>query len=377
MSGTTAGTVSGAVLARPYRVGQLIEHAYRRAGVPPQEITGERLQVALDLLFTMLSEYVNAGFPLWTRRFLYLPIKLGSADAPAPYGTVDVLSVYWTQFMPYRGVCETSSGGENTTLFGGAASDDVTITGATPSVTVAFGSTTEVDTVGVLLGGGSNLTAALTLSGSDDGTTFTTLKTLSSTTFQPGVWSYFEIDPSITTPYLRLTCPTTPWVLNQVNFNLANSTTTAIGTENIDDYYNMPNRQMRGARPNLSFVDRQRDTPVVKIWPTPNPQAFYNGTISVLARRYIDDPGLLTDTLEIPARWFEGVTARLAVRVMDELPPFDMTMNPEVAKLVMSERAARRQTNEGAATKAEALMWAEETSKGPMRIIPDIGAYTR
>ncbi len=164
-----------------------------------------------------------------------------------------------------------------------------------------------------------------------------------------------------------------PWILNQVNFCLANSTQVDLGRQNIDDYFDLPNKFFQGSQPNTAFVDRQRDQPIVKIWPTPNQQAFYNGTIVVLARRYIQDPGSMTDSLEIPARWIEGVTSRLGMRLMDELP-----LDPAVLQspFLMSALEQRRTRLEQSTDKAESMMWAEERPSGPIRLTPNLTPYT-
>lgn len=376
----TAGTppqTSGTVLAYSYPQRKVIETALRRAGYQPEGAGSEWLQIAQDAIFTKLSEYANAGFPLWTRRFILLPITIGSPDVLAPYGTVDVLHTYWRILQPWRGAAMTTDGQNATGLFGGALTTDVTIATPNPGVNVAFGSTMEVDTVGVLLGGSTTLSnVALALQASEDGATWTTVQSLPAATYAPGTWTYFDLNPTLSVPYLQLIYPTltATLTLQQVNFGLANGQDIEIGPLNIDDYYNLPNKLFRSTQANSAYVDRQRDQPVIKIWPTPNDTAFYNGTISILCRRYIEDPGSMTDSLEIPARWYEGVVSRLAVTLIDTLPPTD---EEKGSQLLMQARMQRRQTMEAVATKSEAMMWAEERTRAPMRWAPDISPYTR
>lgn len=374
MSQTTAGTTSGTVLGQRFNVARVMEHAFRRANYIPQKITSEWIGVARDLLFLQLCEYANAGFPLWTRQLSLLPIFIGSADVTTPYGTVDVIHVYWRIFNPWRGAAFLTTGADGSDLFSGEPGDDVTIVNPNPGVIVDFSSATEVDTVGILPGAGADYTASLVLLTSEDGVTYTTVKTLPSTTFTAGQWAYFDLSPSVSAEFLQIRRPgSTDWVLNQVNFCLANSTQVDLGKQNIDDYYDLPNQFEKGGQPNTAYVDRQRDQPVIKIWPTPNDQAFYNGTIVSLQRRYIEDVGLMTDTLEVPARWFEGVVARLAVRLMDELPEM---ADAQASPLSAAAKAQRRDNNDKAAIKAEAMMWSEERDKSPMRIMPNIRPYT-
>jgi len=400
MSGTTAGTTSGTVLGVSYPQRAVLDRAFRKAGRRPQNVGSEDIALAQEILFVQLAEYIAAGFPLWTRQQILCPITIGSPNSPLPYGTVDVMHAYWRQFNPFRGAAVDSSGIPVSPLVGGVAAPDIAIAGPNPGVLMNLGAVTQVDTVGILPG----FTTGFLLDGfhkpildgfanpilaspdhyqanvevltSPDNITYTNVRTLPSTMFRAGVWSYFDLEPSISTQFIKVMLPgTEPWVLSQINICLANSSQTDLGLQNIDDYFNLPNKFEQSGRPNTVFVDRQRDQPVMKIWPTPNAQAFYSGTMVALSRRYIQDPGSLTNSLEIPARWIEGVTSRLGVRLMDELPP-DPGAGPP--SLLTYQAEQQRRTNlETAATKGEAIMWAEERPGGPMKIIPNLRAYTR
>jgi hypothetical protein len=335
----------------------------------------------MDLLSFLTSEWSNAGFPLWTREYNLLGLTLYSPDVQTPPGTVDVLTAYWHIFMPYRGACVLSTGAGDNSLFGGQPNPDVTITGPNPSVLVNFTSQTETDTVGVLPGGSSSFTAALQLYASDtDPATPTLVQTLASTTFVPGQWSYFTLNPSITAQYLRILNPTSgSWVLNQLNFGLANGVDIELGPLNIDDYYTLPNKQMQSDRPNSWFDDRKPTaTPTPKIWPVPNLGAYYNGTVSALMRRYIQDPGTLSQVMELPQRWYEAIVWRLASRLIDEIPDrsgggADATMT----YFQMQAKQQRIQRIEQQAARSEAMAWSEERTRSPIRLAPSIACYTR
>ena len=218
---------SGTVSTYFYTNQKIIDHACRRAGLVPQDLGSEDLEVCLDLLFTISSEWVNAGFPLWTREFRLLGCAIGSPDVPTFPGTVEVLHSYWRIFNPYRGPCTLATGAGDDLLFGGQPNDDVTITVAAPgnpSVAVNFGAVTEIDTVGVLLGGSASITTALQLYGAGEDGNYTLLQTLPSATYTPGTWVYFDLNPTLSVQYLRIQYDTQnqggTWVLNQLNFAL-------------------------------------------------------------------------------------------------------------------------------------------------------------
>ena len=371
---------SGTVGAYQFDQRKVIEHAFRRAGLAPEMASAENVEIATDLIFTILSEWTAAGFPLWTRQFLLLGTQIGGTDVPCPVGTTDVIHAYWRQFSPYRGAATLSTGASGASLFSGQASSDVTVAGPNPSVTVAFGTPTEVDTVGVLLGGSSSVTAALNVLVSADGVTWTTAQTLASTTYAPGAWVYFDLSPSVTVPYTQIQMPITgSWTVNQLQLGLANSTETEIGPLNIDDYWSLPNKFFQGGRPNSAFTDRQLNNPVLKIWPTPNVNAFYNGTVTALVKRYIQDPGTMSQGLEVPQRGLEALIWRLAVNLIDELPQADSsgTQDAQGGYMALMAKQQKMQRLDERAKRAEALFWSEERSGGPIRIQPNVSCYTR
>lgn len=378
-------STSGTVATYPYTNAKIIEHACRRALIQPQELGAEDLETCLDLLFTVTCEWQNLVFFLWTRQFNLLGCTIGSPDVPTPDGTVEVLHSYWRIFQPYRGACILPSGASDILLFGGQPNDDVTITTAAPTdpfVSVDFTSETEIDTVGVLLGGSEEITTRFKLYISEDGATWELFQTLPSATYSPGQWVYFDLNPTVSTQYLRIVYDTQQQggtiVLSQLQFALANGQDIENGPLNIDDYYNLPNKQFRSGRPNSVYQDRQVDKPVLKIWPTLNVEGFYNGTISCLSRRNIQDPGRMTDIMEMPTRWFEALTWKLASRVIYEIEnPRLRTADGAERAAIMNERRARIPEIKFEAEQSYRYAAAEERNRAPIRLTPNISPYTR
>jgi hypothetical protein len=366
---------SGTVSATPFPIRKLVDHSLRRAGMWPQKCGSEIMSIAQALLYTVTSEWANVGFPLWTRQFFLRGIEIGSPEVTTPTGTVEILHAYWRILQPYRGAAMTTGLADASLLFGGQPNADVTIAGPGAGVFVNFTTITELDTVGVLLGGAVADTAVLEVqTSSDAGVTWTTVQTLPSATYTPGEWTYFDLDPFVSAQYVRLFNPTaTPWVLNQLQFGLANGQDILIGPLNIDDYFNLPNKQFPGDQCISGYQDRQLNTPVLKLWPVPSTIAFYNGCISVLARRYIQDPGTLTNDLEVPQRWLEAIIWRLGSRLIDELPDsiYEGAGGPPPGE----SKDGRIQRCETMAARSETLAWGEERTRGPIRLMPNMRPY--
>lgn len=369
---------SGTVATVPFNNLKVIEHACRRAGYRVENVGAQDLAFARDNLFTMTAEWINKGFPLWTRQYDILSAAIGNPDVATPQGTVDVFQVFWRILMPYRGSATTTGGDDASTLFSGEPGDDVTIAGPSPGVYVAFGGETEVDTIGVLPGAGANYTAALEVQSSEDGVTWTTVQTLASQTFVAGKWAYQDLKPTISPAYIRIVRPGSgSWVLNQMQIGLPNWQDIPIGGAgglSMDDYYNQSNRDFRNNQPNSSFIDRLLDPPTIKIWPLLNVSGFYSGCVTALTRRYIQDPGALTDSMEVPQRWLEAVQWGLAELIMAEFPLSD---EEKANALLMQARTQRQQFVAQKAMMSAAAAWAEERNRSPIRIIPNISAYTR
>jgi hypothetical protein len=369
---------SGTVQAYPYNQRKVIDHAMRRAGRVPEKVSAEDIEIAQDLIFTITGQWINAGFPLWTRQFSLGSMQSGSPDLATPQGTVEVIHSYWRQLNPWRGAATLQDGSDASILFGGQASPDIAIPGAGASVAVDFGSPAQVDTIGVLPGATAPLTTTLEVQVSDDGIQWITDQTLPTTTYQGVTWTYYDLNPSVISRYVRLALPyasaPTQWVLNQLNFGMSNSYQVLIGPLNIDDYWNLPNLDFQQDQVLSAYEDRQVNGPVLKMWPVPNDYAFYNGTIGLLTRRYIQDPGSLQNAIEVPSRWLEALQWRLAKMLIFELPEPDMGQQGNYFGLMAKQQ--KIQAIEQEATKAEMLAWSEERSRSPIRFAPNISAYT-
>jgi len=369
---------SGTVAQTRYTVQQTIDHAFRRAtGLSASRLGGEGQVIARETLFTLLSELVNVAWPLWTQEFDILSVRTGSTDVATPDGTVDIAHAYWRTFQPWRGAATLGDGSDGSDLFGGQPNSDITIPGPNPSVSVDFGASWALDTVGVLWGGSSSVTAALQLKTSTNGVDFATALTLPVTTFTPGQWSYFRINPLLAAQYLQIVYPSSgAWVLNQLNLS-TNSQDIELGLTSIDDYYNLPNKQYPGERVVQAYIERNVLSPTIKVWPVPNFQAFYAGTVTAVMRRYIQDPGAFSDTLELPKRWFEAVVWKLAGKLVHELPDDAAGLSDWPPALRIQEKGRRSQVTAAEAAKAEALAWSEEKTPGPLKLVPNLGCYSK
>ena len=81
-----------------------------------------------------------------------------------------------------------------------------------------------------------------------------------------------------------------------------------------EEYYALPNKTTEGYPTNW-YYDRQRNSGVLYIWPSPDATA---GTLKFTYRARIDDMDANTDDLDLAPEWYETTVYNLADRLSEE-----------------------------------------------------------
>jgi len=114
------------------------------------------------------------------------------------------------------------------------------------------------------------------------------------------------------------------------------------------DYAAIPLKSQQG--PPTQFYLERTITPTVYFWPVPDTTyAFYYYVMN-----FTQDPGNMTNTLDVPQRWFDAMAAGLAVRLATKKNPTmkaDLKMDAETAYAAAA---------------------AEDTESVPTRIVPSL-----
>jgi hypothetical protein len=129
---------------------------------------------------------------------------------------------------------------------------------------------------------------------------------------------------------------------------------------NRDDYTALVDRTYRG-RPLQYWFDRQRDEPVIHLWPAVSSTDRFS-QMEIWRKRYIMDVGGLSQTLDIPQRWYEAVVLQLASRIASVLA--EVPDDREAKLLALADKALRSAED-------------EERDNSPIKWAPRIGVYTR
>lgn len=327
---------SGVVGAATFNALSVIDHAFRRCRLPAQVITSEMQSYALDSLQFMLLDLANPRPPSWCIQRQVYPLYQGQYRVELDPGTVSVLNANLRTLQELTGATVTSS----------------------TSYAVDFdnqeGGVGTVNVVGVKWTGAA---VDLTFQVSDDGLTWTTVGT-QTTTASAGEWTWSDIVPALTRRFFRFTS-TAPYAASEVFLGTLPQEI-PMGVLNKDTYVAQSNKVFQG-RPLTYWFQRDLPQPVMNLWPAPN-QAAEHQQLIVWRQRQIMDTENLRQELEVPARWLEAIINGLAARVAAETPAVDAGLVP-----VLEQRA-------GASLQRA---WDGDNDGSPTFINPGISCYTK
>ena len=240
-------------------VAEYVEEAFERCGLEVK--TGYDLQSARRSLNILFADWANRGLNRWT--MTQESITLASGIAEYPLGTLTM-----------------------TVAASGNFSVGETITGGTSSATASITSKPSATSIAITIPSGT-FSSGETLTGG----------TSSATTTLSSAVSFEDVQSSID-------------VLSAVirqNSGTSNQADTSISRISRDTFINISNKRSTST-PSQYYVDRQI-TPKIKLWPTPNSSAL----LLVFDRmRRIEDVDTMTNTADVPFRFYPCLTAGLA-----------------------------------------------------------------
>lgn len=349
----TSGTVGTTV----FRTRKVIDLAYRGCKIPPQKVGAERIQTALDLLFLRLSSMSSRGIPTWAIQKEILPLYYGRQTVPLPIGTVDLLNCNLRNLQRLTGTASASEGtAEN--AFDGDIETDCTQVAAGGYIQTQLDSAAQATNFGILPA--SSGTWSITITGSNDGSSFTTLYTNTEFEAVSGEWQWFDIEGLATYAYYRLNA-VAPTVLNVAEFFIGNMPNEIPCAKlNRDQYSDLPNKTFLG-RPVQYWYDKQLVEPLITLWPAPNSEFTFYQLVCYINQQ-IQDVGTMYQSIAVPQRWYLALIARLK----GDIATTDEEVDPALVGTLDS--IAEREWNRA---------WDGETDGSNVQLAPGIGGYTR
>lgn len=240
-------------------VAEYVEEAYERCGMEVR--TGYDLETAKRSLNLLFAEWANRGLNRWTISQETLTLADGVPEYPL--GTLT---------MTVGSVSGTFSAGE--TLTGGTSAATASITSVPTATSLAITLPTGTFTASETVTGGTSAATATVSSAVDFEDTQSSIDILSAVVRQ--------------------------------NSGTTNQLDLALSRLSRDEFISLPNKRTT-ARPSQFYVDRQV-TPAIKLYPTPN-----SADILVYDRlRRIEDADTMTNTANVPFRFYPCLTAGLA-----------------------------------------------------------------
>jgi hypothetical protein len=355
----TSGTVGQTV----FETRKIVDRAYRLCKVPPQVVTSEMLQTALDELYLILTSIAAVGIPLWCVKKEILPLYFGQITVPLPVGTVSVMQATIRDVTRLQGTPFASATvGLNTVdlAFDGEVDTHCEIAAVLGHIGLELDPANLVTTVGVLPAASG--TWDYVLEYSQDGITYTTFYTATEVTVVAQEWIWMDFEELPEAVYWRIRALNTT-VLDVAELVFANTPSEILmAAINKDDYFNLPNKTFQG-KPLQYWQNRQFPQVEMKIWPASDYQSTFR-QITLLAHRQIQDVGSLQQSLEMPVRWFDAISQKLGTYLAKVTPE---------AKLTGEERMTNKQDAEASMRVA----WAEERDPSPINLAPDISMYTK
>ena len=268
------------------KLSTVLDHAFRRAGVPAESQTPETISIAKNNLFFLLTNYANKGMTYWCVQEQFLPLTQGRISNTLPDGTVDIYSAN------FRRMSSTTGTDTSDTLW----------------FTRQFDSSTQI----VMLKIDSDYSGSITISTSPDDVTYTDHSSVTHT----GVATWYALDPTIDTTYLRLSVSTGTLTVTEL-LTVSSYFDMQLYRMNRTEYSQLPNKTTQST-PMQFWFDR-KITPEMVLWPAPDDNSE-NHCIQYFRNHQIADVGSLTEELQLPDRWLEAAIWSLAENLCFELP---------------------------------------------------------
>lgn len=351
---TTSGTVSTTV----FNTRKLIDRAFGRCKLSPQQITVEYIDIAKDHLFLYLSTLVNRGIKLWNVDRIILPLYTEIFSVPAPVGVVDILDCNLRTANRQTTGTQTATEGTAANAFDGDLTTACTQSSALGNITIQFDTAISIPIFGILPNASGTWDYVIEVS--NDGVTYTPLITRTGLTVVSGEWIWQDVEGVESNVYYRLraTGTTVLDVTELVYQNLPQEI--PLYQLNRTDYSNLPNKTRTG-RPTQFWWDKQRGQGIITVWPNVESQ-FTFAQLTCYIQRYIQDVGTLTQEIEVPQRWYKSIVANLAEQLGREIKEVDMALIP-----ILEADARMAQNN----------AWDGESDNSDAFFRPNISPYTR
>jgi hypothetical protein len=323
----------------------MLEEACSRAGIPPERLSAEIVYKALDQLNLLVTEMLNRGIQLWRRQQLILPLYENYNQVPLPPG-YNLVTTLNRRVLSRQttGTPFSDAGGDATLAFDDDFDTTCLQTSPNGSIGIHFDSPTNITQCGVLSGTTGNF--VLFFEWSNDNVEWHALEALPVVfgSERQWLWTDLQGSPPGGASYWRVrSVGSVPFGAEEIFFGNTPSEV-YLTPWNIDDYSNMPNKFQPGTVVNY-YQQRDLTEPVLYVWMSPDHSERYT-TLVVWATEYLSSVTDINQPLDFPSRWYEAVTAMMAVRICRTMQEADFSrmeyLVPDAAQALSLAQAEER-----------------------------------
>lgn len=304
----------------------LIREAFERIGILGEYVEGHKLDSARRSINFLLLDWMNRSVNLWTIKGAYLGLLPGQRQYVLEPNVSDIIQANIRSFFrQLNGTPQSNLGSSYDSMGGGIAvnafDEDILTsclqTGADSNISYDFGVDNEqtITFVGFIssLPNKPDREYELLIEATRGDPAVLAdwypLLSIDRATYKSGIPYFFDIPVPYENRAYRIRGINASAALDIAELYFTNNTIDTSMT-NISHYeYNLyPNKYLQ-SRPSIYYLDRQPANPILNIWPTASQQyrcLFYS------YMRMMQDAGLYTNSLDIPARLYPALVSGLA-----------------------------------------------------------------
>lgn len=352
---------SGTVGATVYRVADLVDSIARRCGVEPAKLTPEGVDVITGVMWRTLAAWSNRGINLWKLYHRLIPVYDGQQIYQLTQGDIDLMSLALRMPQRLSPASLTSSGGTPSFLSDADLSTACTQSAPNGSLVYDWGSssTQQVGLIGI--NSRSTVSYNLTFGISSDNLAYQTVLAPGSVAYTSGGWVWYEVDPAgAASRYFRISEGGGATISFNEVVLAQNWTDVDITRWNLDQWSTNPSKRSGGSP--RQYYEERLLTPQFSLWPVPNStQSMF--LMCAWIHRHIEDVGEMSNTLDIPQRWYSPLIDMCSFIALPEVPNADLKRYEMLKDIAMGITLPDAEK--------------EERDKAPSQFLMGIGAYTK
>lgn len=308
------------------QVEPLIRDAYENIGIAPEMLTPQKLDSARRSINLLLLEWMNKSTNLWTLHSGFLALNEFQSAYVLPNYVSDLTEVNLrSSNRVLGGTPASSNGGIAVNAFDGNNATACTQDAPDGNISYDYGAEMSQNISFCGITSHANLTYNLNVEASNDNANWQNILTIPAKAFTAGQLYWFDIPTPTNARYYRIR-EVGDATLNISEVYLNNNVTdTVIGSISRNEYLSLPQKKLTG-RPSSYYFDR-KITPVLNLWPVPS--NLYNA-IEYSYKKMMQDVGLYTNSLDIPARFYPALTTGLSYKL-------SLKYNNQIADMLMAD----------------------------------------